>query len=158
MRCSEASRTIGLVNARFGDRGAAVHAAGRWRRLVFVAIASSLLIVGVFTAGHAEAFNSPDQGAAITVSSLSSSFNSNPVLPLAADIDVSGLESIGDEVLLICTVLGLTVAFLLAARSGPVSGAVQRLGEGRSIVTRSVYALRVGSIRLDRTALCIIRT
>lgn len=158
MRCPEPGRTMRLVDARFGNRGAAVNASPVWRRLVLVVVASSLLIVGIFTADHAEAFNSSDHGATITVSSVTASFNSDPVVPVAADIDTSGVESIGEQVLLICTVLGLTVAFLLVALSGPVAGVVQRLGEERSFMIRSTYALRVGTVRLDRTALCIIRT
>lgn len=147
-----------VVDARFGDRDAAADAATAWRRFLLILVASAMMIVGVFTADHVEAFSTSEHRAVASSPSAGVPFDGGVSSPTPAISSASGVESVGEQVLLICTILGLTVAFLLLAITGPIAGAIQRQAATQNRVAFAAYTAGVGLVRLDRTALCIIRT
>lgn len=147
-----------VVDARFGDRDAAADAATAWRRFLLILVASAMMIVGVFTADHVEAFNTSEHGVIASFPIADVPLDGGVSFPTTAGSDASGVESVGEQVLLICTILGLTVAFLRLAITGPIAGAIQRQTATQNRVALATYIAGVGVVRLDRTALCIIRT
>ena len=133
-------------------------AATAWRRCLLILVASAMMIVGVFTADHVEAFNTSEHRAVASSPSAVVPFDGGVSSPTPDSSNASGVESVGEQVLLICTILGLTVALLLLAITGPIAGAIQRQTAAQTRVALAAYTAGVGLVRLDRTALCIIRT
>lgn len=155
---SAGRRTITVVVLHSDDSRTAPRAVVIVRRAMLVVISAALIIVGAATADHVEVAGSPDHRQAVSVSATTPITEGLDVTQAPAELDDPTTWAVGADVLLTCSVLGLLVLVLHAARSTPVAGTVHTIAS-------TIVAPAVGTahswpdvVRPDRGALCVIRT